>query len=160
MAKIVSAALASCARRRTAGPRRRTGGPVRWVRGTITIPGVDGGSTTIRIDAEQLLGRHVGRIVVQDPRAHLAFTALLVAGTLHRPPRHRHPRPHVRRTGQRGRLTGGVGLPWRLARNHDRRRRRREGGRQRHPYRPRDNGSDQLTVALWARAHPVGVGVA
>ena len=115
------------------------GGPIGWVRGTITIPGIHRGSATIRIDVEQLFGRHVGRITVQDPGAHFAFTALFVTATL-------VPTSAGQVSGTDGPLAWSFGGGW--ARNHDRRPRRGEGGRQHRPTWPRDDASHQLTFTL------------
>jgi hypothetical protein len=59
-------------------------GTITSVTGKFTIPGVNGGMTTVNVNIIRVLRLYVGVVTVSDPGAHLNTTAIVLSTTLTR----------------------------------------------------------------------------
>jgi hypothetical protein len=59
-------------------------GTITSVTGTITIPGLSGGSATVKVDIVRVLSLYIGTVTISDPSAHLSTTAVEFSTTLTR----------------------------------------------------------------------------
>ena len=59
-------------------------GTVTSVSGTITIPGLDGGSATVTVNVVRILGLYAGTVKVSDPSAAIDTTAIVATTNLAR----------------------------------------------------------------------------